>query len=246
MGNDGMPRGGGRWTGFAARAADGPARGADLVLAWLGGPQDCASITAVRIGHSMLLAGCDRGGARDRSPAPLVLMRQICTVCPQDDRNGSATEHERDTGPLAQRHAPVAGASCSAMERQRRVLARNNFFPSSGIFRRPRRSLILPITAAVLWAGQLQVVGTGRQFFRSWRPTAVIASAAGRAPSAARWSLSLRSAPAPRGWSSLGGEPTCVLDSWPLRSDPPAGRDRAEGKKALTKSSPCQSMCSLR
>jgi hypothetical protein len=27
---------------------------------WLGGPQDCASITDVRIGHSMLLAGCDR------------------------------------------------------------------------------------------------------------------------------------------------------------------------------------------
>jgi hypothetical protein len=37
-----------------------------------------------------------------------VLLLQICTVCPQDNRNGSATKHERNTGPLARCHSTVA------------------------------------------------------------------------------------------------------------------------------------------
>ena len=47
-------------------------------------------------------------------PAPScssVLVPQFCTGCPQADRNRSATKHERDTGPLALCHSPVAGPS---------------------------------------------------------------------------------------------------------------------------------------
>jgi hypothetical protein len=29
-------------------------------VAWRGGPQDCAKVPEARIGHSMVLAGCDR------------------------------------------------------------------------------------------------------------------------------------------------------------------------------------------
>ena len=34
---------------------------------WLGGPQDCSNVVDVRIGHSMLLAGCDRTTQDSRS-----------------------------------------------------------------------------------------------------------------------------------------------------------------------------------
>jgi hypothetical protein len=49
--------------------------------------------------------------------------------------------------------------------------ALENFFTTLGISGEPRRSLILLITAAVLWAGAFQVIGTGRQLFDPGGPS---------------------------------------------------------------------------